>query len=185
MQASSFNRRLLTMSRKVAIIAGRFLLVSSEVSTSIPNEIALSGAAIPVGPAGGRAGSAILGGSRRVSSKPNSGFFLSRLLLGAEAEAVTESVFALFTGALFTGLAAGGAPEEGLVLLATTAAGCATRGAGLPITGGASRAAALARYWPHPASLPPSFRYLVRAYSDICWPAGVLPERFAARARYQ
>src|SRR4029077_4532576 len=118
MQASSFNRRLLTMSRKVVIIAGRFLLVSREVSISIPSEIALSGAAIPLGPAGGRAGAAAtLGGSRRVSSKPNSGFFLSRLLLGAEAEAVTESVFTLFTGALFTGLAAGGVPEEGLVLL--------------------------------------------------------------------
>src|SRR5690242_10505032 len=77
MQASSLLRKFLTMSFNVAIIAGRFRLVRSEVSIRIPSETASEGAAITLGRfAGAEATGSCDGGSRNVSSKPIVTFLL-------------------------------------------------------------------------------------------------------------
>src|SRR5690242_10528159 len=77
MQASSLLRKFLTMSFSVAIMAGRFRLVRSEVSIRIPSETASEGGAITLGRFGGvEATGSGAGGPRNVSSKPMVTFLL-------------------------------------------------------------------------------------------------------------
>src|SRR5579864_6926955 len=87
MQASSLLRKFLTMSFSVAIMAGRFRFVRSEVSIRIPSDTASEGAAITLGRfTGAEATGSRDGGSRNVSSKPIVTFLLR--LEGADAVVV-------------------------------------------------------------------------------------------------
>src|SRR5205823_4926333 len=94
MQASSLLRKFLTMSFNVAIMAGRFWFVRSEVSIRIPSETASEGAAITLGRFAGLADATGSrdGGSRKVSSKPIV-TFLVRLERADDAVVLTEASF--------------------------------------------------------------------------------------------
>src|SRR5438270_8481019 len=145
MQASSLTRRFLTMSFSVAIIAGRFWLVSNDVSISIPSDTASEGAAITLGRFAGAfaevTGSRD-GGSCSVSSNPNGAFFFPEDFSRLEASVVSAD----FSVRLVE-LALLAATEELLVERELGALDATTvLGAGLPVSGlgGASSAAALA-----------------------------------------
>src|ERR1051326_3087054 len=159
MQASSLLRTFLTMSFNVAIMAGRFRLVRSEVSIRIPSEIASEGAAIALGRFAGfvEATGSGVGGPRNVSSKPIVTFFFPPER--ADDAVVLLASFRALRIVSAEALVAREFPLEGAGRFAdaTTAfeAGFAVPLSGL---GGASNAAALARNRSQPASLPPPLR---------------------------
>src|SRR6185312_3584145 len=97
MQASSFVRKFLTISLKVAMMACRFWLVSNDVSIKMPSDTASDGAAITLGRFTGAFAATVScdGGSCKVSSKPKGVFFFLEVSPRLEASVVSVG-FAVF-----------------------------------------------------------------------------------------
>src|SRR6185312_9134821 len=144
MQASSLTRRFLTISFNVAIIAGRFSLVSSDVSIKMPSDTASEGAAITLGRFAGTLGAAAVsaeGGSCSVSSNPIDAFFFPE-----DFSRLDASVVSVGFSVRLAGLTLLAATEEFSVERGLGARDATVLEEGLPTSGlgGASNAAALA-----------------------------------------